>query len=312
MPDPPICRVPSADEFHAMMQDRRRPPFIIDDIIPDPVEPGYSLLGGREGVGKSKFALQLAYAVASGESIMGLLTRRSVVAYLSFESSRFDLDYRIGLLNHQYPDAGTNIRVDNIDPIRLPARTHEFIELIRGAELVIIDNLQLNISGDYNKHNDAMAYIGALKKVSTEAHTSLLVVHHLRKQYRSNGRILAADADDLRGASCIKDLAITNILFEETSQPRGNTGHFRRRTGPELYEREITFWKVRLGHRLHRGDTIRLAFDPDTEMYREIRVATGITEQPERMEPPEQPVQPDQSPEPMSPDIPVARGSGHD
>ncbi|MEM2976033.1 MAG: AAA family ATPase [Thermoplasmata archaeon] len=227
--------------------EKPRPPFIIEDLIPDPIEPGYIIIGGREGTGKTQFALQMAYAVASGELFLGLKTRRTVVAYLDLESSQYDLVQRTEKLERMYPTARDYIRCQHLDPLRLPTREQDFRRLIKGAELVILDNLQLAVAGNPDDPGDAKRFIDSIKQISQKEKVFFVLIHHLRKKFRSNGRIMDTDADDIRGPSIYKDLATTNILFEETAQPRDARGNSRPKTPDEQNSRQFTFWKVRLG-----------------------------------------------------------------
>ena len=58
--------------------------FVVDKILPS----GLNLLCGPSKIGKSWFALELALAVARGDSFLGFNTSRSSVFYFALEDTK--------------------------------------------------------------------------------------------------------------------------------------------------------------------------------------------------------------------------------
>ncbi len=179
------------------------PTFLVDGLIPQ----GVSLLCGPSKCGKSWLVLWMAMRICQGEPVWGMKTHPCEVLYLCLEDTCSRLQDRL----YRLPDPAPPGLWLMIAAGKLHGGLEEQIEDHLAAhpatELIIIDTFQKIrtahgsgvgvYAGDYED-------VSALKRIADEAHISILLVHHLRKQKDgsdpfnqisgSNGILGAADA----------------------------------------------------------------------------------------------------------------------
>lgn len=179
------------------------PTFLVDGLIPQ----GVSLLCGPSKCGKSWLVLWMAMRICQGEPVWGMKTHPCEVLYLCLEDTYSRLQDRL----YRLPDPAPPGLWLMIAAGKLHGGLEEQIEDHLAAhpatELIIIDTFQKIrtahgsgvgvYAGDYED-------VSALKRIADEAHISILLVHHLRKQKDgsdpfnqisgSNGILGAADA----------------------------------------------------------------------------------------------------------------------
>ena len=179
------------------------PTFLVDGLIPQ----GVSLLCGPSKCGKSWLVLWMAMRICQGEPVWGMKTHPCEVLYLCLEDTYSRLQDRL----YRLPDPAPPGLWLMIAAGKLYGGLEEQIEDHLAAhpatELIIIDTFQKIrtahgsgvgvYAGDYED-------VSALKRIADEAHISILLVHHLRKQKDgsdpfnqisgSNGILGAADA----------------------------------------------------------------------------------------------------------------------
>ena len=156
-----------------------RPP-ILDGLL----YPGVYLLAGAEKIGKSFLALQLAYTVATGQSLWGLKTSGDEVLYLALEDTNDRLQRRFFRM---FDTETTDRMYIAINCKHLSEGLVEELESYRREHphirLIIIDTLQkireAFADWSYAKDSDV---IYELKQYADANGLCILLVHHTRKQ----------------------------------------------------------------------------------------------------------------------------------
>lgn len=173
------------------------------------------------GTGKSFWALQAAYSVATGRDLcgfadMGHTIKRGDCVYLSFEDDKLALDWR----NHHIYNAFPSLHNDNalqlvernriipmahgrLNLAELDERMERFAELITGKRLVVVDTLRQAHSGDEDSNGEMSDLVGNLHNIARKANTAMLMLHHASKGAVLNGQGDKAQA--ARGASALTD-----------------------------------------------------------------------------------------------------------
>lgn len=159
--------------------------FIVPGYLPE----GATILAGRPKLGKSWLALDLALAVATGSSCLGVECEQGDVLYLALEDNKRRIQSRLGKLApdrqiapwplslglvHEWRrhDAG------GIDDIRNWAKSRP------NPRLVIVDVLAQfrggrgNTQTQYEADYDA---VKSLQQLAGELQIAILIIHHVRK-----------------------------------------------------------------------------------------------------------------------------------
>lgn len=162
-------------------------------IIPAILPQGLTILGGRQKVGKSWIALQIALAVGSGSPVLSCNdVAMGDVLYLALEDNRNRLSRRIKLLREARFSSRVTFITD-CPPIN-GCRTEEgngldviknWIRKAIAPKLVIIDTLKLftgrRTGGNYDIYGEDYFMLRDIKKVADKNNLAILLLHHLRK-----------------------------------------------------------------------------------------------------------------------------------
>lgn len=157
-----------------------------------------SVVYGPSNVGKSFFALDMAFCVAANIEWQGCRVRGGTVLYLATEGGNA-FHNRVVALRQEYgiPDAALAVRPSPVDLLRPEVDLAELIELCKEIEqergspvsLIVIDTLSRAMAGgDENGPTDMTAFIAnvdALRDV-TGAHN--MIVHHSGKDTAKGAR----------------------------------------------------------------------------------------------------------------------------
>ena len=150
-------------------------------------------------VGKSMFAIQLAYALTTGQQFLGHNTMPSPVIYITTESDHGQLKERAKFLNLEFPPKSLFIiDRDGKGQINISEHKEEIKKLVKEKEikLMIIDMLKdvnLEIEYDINNYQDiGQKLLPKLREICEECKISILFTHHLNK----HGTILGSTAFD--------------------------------------------------------------------------------------------------------------------
>lgn len=213
--------------------------FLLEHLIPD--EPGYSLLCGRPGIGKSILALNLCCALDTGTPFLGRSTIKSPVGYWTAEGSKRALYDRLSIIKKRYPPTDDSLHLGVMSFPRLPGKESEFEARLWGLKLVVIDPVKFAIRGDYTRPMDALAFIDSLLKVSRRIGCSFLLVHHVRKS-NPMSMIEPGDLDEVKGGTDYADQATSVLLLERQRQGHTPAGGFAP-VNPD--DRQLYFAKAR-------------------------------------------------------------------
>jgi hypothetical protein len=161
-----------------MNTDFPEPEWIVEGLLPI----GLSSLGGRPKVGKSLLALQLAYAVASGEPFLGMRTTQRSVLYLALEDSPRRMKSR----NNRQGNFGVVPLTFQMKWDPFDAGGKESLQYIAREGkygLIVVDTVGRLFGNMDQLDNSQMSCLyGNLQTTAQECDVSLLNVDHLRKQ----------------------------------------------------------------------------------------------------------------------------------
>ena len=177
--------------------------WVVEGFIPDRT---VTILGGDGGTGKSLLALQLAAAVATGNSWLDLKTTRGAAIFLSAEDEADEIhrrlyhicrhqDFQLSSLRdlHIIPLAGKEALLSKPDrssggvqPTALWAQLSQTIASIR-PKLLILDTLADIYSGNEIDRAQVRAFIGLLRGLALQFDLAVLVLAHPSLSGMSSG-----------------------------------------------------------------------------------------------------------------------------
>ena len=169
---------------------------IIDDIMKSK---GLYCLVSNAKVGKSMFALQLSYAIASGKQFLGHNVKSSPVLYISTESDFGQIRERIDFLGLDFPK-DTFFIIDRngkgeVNLNELEVDIMEFAKYKDGKVLIIdmLKDTNVGIDYDINNYQDVgQKLLPKLRSICEKYNLTILFTHHLNKR----GTVLGSTAFD--------------------------------------------------------------------------------------------------------------------
>ena len=169
---------------------------IIDDIMKSK---GLYCLVSNAKVGKSMFALQLSYAIASGKQFLGHNVKSSPVLYISTESDFGQIRDRIDFLGLEFPK-DTFFIIDRngkgeVNLNELEVDIMEFAKYKDGKVLIIdmLKDTNVGIDYDINNYQDVgQKLLPKLRSICEKYNLTILFTHHLNKR----GTVLGSTAFD--------------------------------------------------------------------------------------------------------------------
>ncbi len=176
-------------------------------IIPGLIEAGsLCLLAGQSGVGKTFFAIALAFAVVSGSPWFGREVRRGAVVYFAAEAPHGAMVRAVALCIHHAAsrDLPLVICPETIDAVEDGGRIIDFVESVaaelgEAVQLIVIDTFSRAFAGhDENSAQDVSRFVKTCDRVREATGAALLIVHHLGKDASKGLRgstVLGAAAD---------------------------------------------------------------------------------------------------------------------
>jgi Replicative DNA helicase len=216
-------------------EDEEEEKFILEPFIPSK---SIILLDGIGGLGKSFFAMELAFALSVGESFLlpEFRPKQAVpILYLTAEDSADDFRDRLSAIKRAYQYEGKANSFYWISSLssKFPLQVSTFFTknhnkivktemadylefLIRetGAKLIVIDSL-INWYGlNENSSEDAVYFYNFLKYLIRKYKLSFLILHH-----QSKGGLLkdASKEDKFRGSGVFREQARARIVMRQLS-----------------------------------------------------------------------------------------------
>jgi hypothetical protein len=214
-------------------EDEEEEKFILEPFIPSK---SIILLDGIGGLGKSFFAMELAFALSIGESFLlpGFRPKQAIsILYLTAEDSPDDFRDRLSAIKRAYRYEG---KADNFYwisslsskfPLQVSTffiKEHnkmvktemadylEFLIKETGAKLLVIDSL-INWYGlNENSSDDAVYFYNFLKYLIRKYKLSFLILHH-----QSKGGLLkdVSKEDKFRGSGVFREQARARIVMRQ-------------------------------------------------------------------------------------------------
>ena len=159
------------------------PGYAVKDLLVQ----GLHILAGAPKTGKSWLALWLCQQVAGGEKVWGYPTQQGTVLYLCLEDGY-----------HRLRDRLLDITEDPSENLYLATHAGTLADGLAGqietfvrehgrVSLIVIDTLQkVRETCTDNTYSRDYADLARLKELADRCRTTVLLVHHLRKQYDSD------------------------------------------------------------------------------------------------------------------------------
>jgi hypothetical protein len=172
-------------------------PFILDPVLP---LGSLGLIYGPPGVGKSFLALAIAWAAASGGSILGWKAARPHrVLYLEGEMGALEMRERVALFGASPPSLSFSLAEQNGGPVLDLARIEGLERLRRNwndPELLVVDNvasLSGLVGGDPDRWHEQRRFLLSERR----AGRSVLLVDHTNRDGARRGSSRRDDIQDL-------------------------------------------------------------------------------------------------------------------
>lgn len=239
-----------ADEVH-----------LIEDVLE---EGAVSVIYGQSNSGKSFFALDMAYAVATGRPFFGRETNAGPVLYIAAEGGG-GLSRRLAALHAHYGDDDPpfDIVASSVDLLRHGADTQEIVLLTEDAaaewrapvKLIVIDTLSRAMAGgNENSPEDMTALVKNVDRIRAETGAHVCLIHHSGKD----------DARGARGHSSLRAAVDTELEVSVGEDGKSRVMTVKKQRDME-YGAPIPFWLegVTLGEN-RRGKRITSCTITDT------------------------------------------------
>lgn len=258
----------SREEWLKQVESQPRIPDLINGLIPG--GPGYSLVAGTSGIGKTNLSLNMAHSMATGSGFMSFSVGRPVkVAYLLFEGSKQNIADRIRKLEQSYPkkDLDENFWIDKWPStyVTHPDRRREILEFAKGADVLFLDPLKNLIAKDPSKTETAHQLLEWLKVMYDDLGIHFVINHHVNKiESEMLYTSAAGDLNAIKGSTEYGDSAETVITMRRF-QARGG-GKF----GATVPDRAILKYAKVRSQEDESLDEETIAFDRRTLMWSNI------------------------------------------
>lgn len=163
-------------------EERKPPEFIINGIVPC----GMTFLSGAPKTRKSFMALQMAIAVASGNSFLGHDVTKCDVAYFDLEGSKSRISSRTDMMTTSIP---RNVHIANHVPDRLASGLVDKLQQLHKSRpalrFIVIDTYSRSRgivrSGGANAYDVDVSLLEPVQRMALEENIAILFVHHDKK-----------------------------------------------------------------------------------------------------------------------------------
>jgi len=230
--------------------------WIVEELIPE----GLTVLAGKSKAGKSWLLLQMALAVAKGQSFLGFNTVKTKAVYLALEDSERRIQSR---MKYQQQGGSANLQILDRWEGGLDSLVRDLPE-IPDVQLLIIDTWGRFIGKgkngkkvDGNDYHDVTENVGRLHSIAKEHGIAVIVCTHTKKGIGADDWL-----DDVIGSVALVGCADTILKFSRVRKSdEGNLDV----TGRDVHEQSIG---------IHRDDCWRWNLsdeqDPDRRSIREV------------------------------------------
>jgi hypothetical protein len=210
-------------------------------VVPGYIAEGLTVLAGRPKLGKSWLALDLAIAVATGGSVLGLpRIEQGDVLYLALEDNERRLQKRLFQLlpPSEMPERlAVETECPRLDQGGIEA-IREWTESVSSPRLIVVDvfnKVRPETKRGENPYEADYRALAPLKALADEKSLAVLIVHHTRKMEADD------PFDTVSGTTGFTGAADTVLVLARTSQ--GSTLYARGRDIEEI-ETAVQFDKL--------------------------------------------------------------------
>lgn len=159
--------------------------YVIEDLLPDR---SIALAVGDSGLGKSPLLYQAALCVASGIPFLGHRVRQGRVLYLDYENGLGDVDDMVTQLSLHLGLSGKpeDLLLWNLNdsPSKWGQLGYKALDMIREVRprFAVLDPITAFCPGIEEKNSRATEVFQEFRKVIRDCGTSIVPLHHLKKQ----------------------------------------------------------------------------------------------------------------------------------
>ena len=182
------------------------------------------IIGGRPGMGKSTFAIQMAIQISRAKHkvlYINLNTSRECMANkLIAQLEDISLDELQNGTFKNNPEVDINSAIASSEKLNLSVvedcfKMDDFEGIVNEEkpEIVIIDFLELMTAGEVKKRTDLNAVINAMKRIARENGIVIIALNQLRKNLLNRHGDCKPQLEDLSGNGIIEELASKVILL---------------------------------------------------------------------------------------------------
>jgi len=204
--------------------------WIVEGLIPE----GLTILAGKSKAGKSWLLLQMALAVAKGQSFLGFDTVTTKAVYLALEDSERRVQSR---MKYQQQSGSVNLKILDRWEGGLDALVRD-LPAIPDVQLLIIDTWGRFIGKgkngkkvDGNDYHDVTENVGRLHSIAKEHGIAVIVCTHTKKGVGADDWL-----DDVIGSVALVGCADTILKFSRVRKSdEGNLDV----TGRDVHEQSI-------------------------------------------------------------------------
>jgi hypothetical protein len=187
------------------------PEQIVEHMV---VEKGVTVIAGTDGVGKTWFALQMAFCVATGKDLIGFKTLKRPVLVIQFELSPEQLADRLKLFQKSYGTVnqgfldfavleGDLIFTDAWGKVRTTV-----IEKGLKNGVIIIDNLYTSTNADTSNNQYLKPVLQKVEQIKNETENAIVLIAHHNK---TDGEEPILNKDIISGGKTLTNY-VSNVL----------------------------------------------------------------------------------------------------
>ena len=149
-------------------------------------EGGVTLVAGTDGVGKTWFALQMAYAIASGTEFIGFHVNKRPVLLVQFELSIPQIKERSGLVHVNFPrDTDVKIAKLGTEDMMFTEQWNKIKDTIDDMGMrdgvVIVDNIYSSSSAKLSDNSDLQSLLSMIHMIKTKTGNAIVLIGHHNK-----------------------------------------------------------------------------------------------------------------------------------
>jgi len=237
-------------DMNSLMEEYDTPPKqIIKNMV---VEKGVTVIAGTDGVGKTWFALQMAFCVSTGKDLIGFKTLKRPVLVIQFELSPEQLADRLKMFQKSYGTVSQEfldfaiLENDLIFTNAWEKVSTTVIEKGIKNGIIIIDNLYTSTNADLSTNQYLKPVLQMVEKIKNETGNAIVLVAHHNK---TDGEEPLLNKNIITGGKTLTNY-VSNVF------QIGNSSF-----GVDCRRAKIT--KVRDGHCDLEHQAIRLDWNPD-------------------------------------------------